>query len=156
MEVMEPTAPVVRCEFEREGIVVPPAARFMGRDPEFALSVFDLTPQSVEQITARCRVEPQPIREGDGFHEHLLIGPEQTDCFVITRLTITDEATVNVPSCVHVAVVAEGTGVVSAGGDRIELQPGVKFLAAAAAESLRYVPEGGGSTILLCRPGGDG
>ena len=44
LEIMEPSDLVVRCEFEREGIVVPPSARFMGREPADALRIFDFTP----------------------------------------------------------------------------------------------------------------
>jgi len=33
-----------RGEDEREGIAVPPQARFMQRDPDFALRIFDYTP----------------------------------------------------------------------------------------------------------------
>jgi mannose-6-phosphate isomerase len=58
LEVMEPSDLVVRCEFEREGIVVPPPARFMGRDPDFALQIVDRHAYSVAQITRKCRIEP--------------------------------------------------------------------------------------------------
>ena len=36
LEIMEPSDLVVRCEFEREGIVVPEDGRFMGRGWTFA------------------------------------------------------------------------------------------------------------------------
>ncbi|MCK5528118.1 MAG: mannose-6-phosphate isomerase, partial [Kiritimatiellae bacterium] len=58
LEVMEPTDLVVRCEFERQGIVVPPDARFMGIDPEQALEIFDLEQNSIEEIHNKCAVTP--------------------------------------------------------------------------------------------------
>ena len=41
---------VVRCEFEREGIVVPEDGRFMGRGLDFCLDIFDYTEYSKEEI----------------------------------------------------------------------------------------------------------
>ena len=65
---------------------------------------------------------------------------------------IGSEATVSLPSCVNVGIVAEGTGAVSAGDDRTELRPGSKFLIAAATENVRYDTTDG-LTILCCTPG---
>jgi mannose-6-phosphate isomerase len=64
LEVMEPTDLVVRCEFEREGIVVPPAGRFMGRDPDFALGIFDYTELPVAEVRRRYRIEAKRVESG--------------------------------------------------------------------------------------------
>jgi mannose-6-phosphate isomerase class I len=126
----------------------------MGRQPDFALRIFELTAQSAEQIAARCRVEPRILREGDGWREELLIGPQQTDCFTITRLQVTANAEVPKPPCVQVAVVVSGAGIVSAGEDRLEVRAGANLLAAAAAEALTWSPANAEPlAVLLCRPG---
>jgi hypothetical protein len=46
---------VVRCEFEREGVVVPPGARFMGRSPVDALRIFDYTAWPLAAVQAHFR-----------------------------------------------------------------------------------------------------
>jgi mannose-6-phosphate isomerase len=154
MEVMEPTDLVVRCEFEREGIVVPREARFMGRDVDFALSIFDLTPLSVDEVRARCRVEPRVVRDEAGFREEQLIGAAQTECFRTFRRLIKEPVTVGGTGGVEVGVVAGGLGTVAAHGEEIALKKGSKFLIAAAAEGVRFNPVPGRPlTLLLCRPG---
>jgi mannose-6-phosphate isomerase len=154
IEAMEPTDLVVRCEFEREGIVVPPAARFMGRDPDFALSVFDYTPLSADEVRARYCVAPRRTREEVLFLEEQLIGPAQTECFTISRQVIGRPIYVEKPACVEVGIVVEGAGVVSAGKERIIVRPGAKFLVAAAAEGVTYEPaDDGRLVVILCRPG---
>ncbi|MCG3181497.1 MAG: hypothetical protein BIFFINMI_03893 [Phycisphaerae bacterium] len=153
VEVMEPTDLVVRCEFEREGIVVPPAGRFMGRDPDFAMRIFDYTPlPTAADVRRRCGVTPAPTRAGEGFAEELLIGPQQTDCFRITRLRITGPATVPKPPRVQVAIVAAGQGAAVAGDRRIDLRPGAKFLLPAATEAVRYTPTTADLSLVLVAP----
>jgi hypothetical protein len=78
---------VVRCEFEREGVEVPPAARFMQVPVDLALQIFDYSPISVSQVEAAYKIAPRRISS----REELLIDSAQTDRFSITRLTI--------PSC---------------------------------------------------------
>lgn len=155
MEVMEPTDLVVRCEFEREGIVVPPEARFMGRDPDFAMQIFDYTPLSVEDVQQRCRIKPTLQQHDAALRRELLIGPDQTDCFTITRLTVTSQCDISKPSCVQVGVVAAGRGTARLGREQLTLQPGAKFLVAAAADAITYTPDHPRRplTILLCQPG---
>jgi len=154
MEVMEPTDLVVRCEFEREGIVVPPDARFMGRDPDLAMQIFDYTPLSVEDVQQRCRIKPKLQQHDAALRRELLIGPDQTDCFTITRLTATSQSHISKPSCVQVGVVAGGSGTARVGREQATLQPGAKFLVAAAADAITYTPDHPRRplTILLCQP----
>ncbi len=55
VEIQEPSDLVVRFEFERAGYVLPEAARFMNRDVDFALTVFQfvpLTPHEIETLSA--------------------------------------------------------------------------------------------------------
>ncbi len=154
LETMEPTDLVVRCEFEREGIVVPPEARFMGRDPDFALQIFDCTSMSVEEVRARCCITPAVVRDGDNLREERLIGPEQTDCFSIRRLTVSGPAEVESPGVVSVGLVAAGQGEVVVDGGRAEVGFGSRFLVAAGAGPMHVTPAGGEPlVVLLDRPG---
>jgi len=154
LETMEPTDLVVRCEFEREGIVVPPAARFMQRDPDFALKIFDLASLSVEDATSRYRVEPAALREDDACREERLIGPEHTDCFSIVRVDARAAASVAKTDRVHIGVVTEGRGEIGVRDEKIEVARGSRFLIAAAAQELRVRPgQGRPLQCVLVRPG---
>jgi len=43
VEIMEPTDLFVRAEFSRAGVLLPEEKRYLGRDVEFALAMFDYT-----------------------------------------------------------------------------------------------------------------
>lgn len=142
LEVMEPTDLVVRCEFDREGIVVPPQARFMQRDPDFALQIFDYTPLSAVKVRERCLMTPRRMESDAALTRERLIGPEQSPCFSIFRLTINEPAEFSPDSRMGIAVVASGAGEVIAGAHRLALRQGSAFLVAASSPALRVTPGG--------------
>lgn len=150
LEVMEPTDLVVRCEFEREGIIVPPEARFMQQDPNLALQIFDYTPLSVSQVQERYRIKPHDLSQC----EEQLIGPKHTESFSISKIT-TDRA-VALPSTdrLRIGVVATGYGTVSVADQQMTLRPGSHFLLAAAAPVGRLTPAADQVLqVLFCAPG---
>lgn len=149
LEVMEPTDLVVRCEFEREGIVVPPQARFMQRDPEFALQIFDYTPLPPAEVRRRCRIAPHLLEKSAGMTREQLIGPEESKCFSIARLTFAEPSEFISGGQLGIVVVAAGTGTVTAGDMSIEVRPGSTFLVAASAPQIRVRPSGPGPLQLL-------
>jgi mannose-6-phosphate isomerase len=150
LEVMEPSDLVVRCEFERKGVVVPPEARFMESPVDVALQIFDYTPLSVADVQARYRIAPQKL----GPDEELLIGPAQTSCFSVTRLTIPDRRTIVSPGQLRLGVVAAGEGSLAVEGHTVRLQPGARFLLAASAPPVEVQATGGPALqLLFCAPG---
>jgi len=154
LETMEPTDLVVRCEFEREGIVVPPAGRFMGRDPDLALGLIEHESQSADQVRQRCRVPPTVLAEEEGLRVERLIGPRQTACFAIERVRASRPADLPAAGTVRVAIAWGGRGAVGAGAERVEVSRGSRLLIAAAADALHLDPEAGQELeLLLCRPG---
>jgi len=152
MEIMEPTDLVVRCEFEREGIVVPPEARFMGRDPDFALQIFDFTPLPAAAAAARCRVQPVVECETPARRTERLIGPEQTECFEVRRHRIRGAATLPPHDAPRVLCPVAGHGRVRAGGAEWPVAPGGHFLVAASA-AIETEAAGDGLEWIECRPG---
>lgn len=144
LEVMEPSDLVVRCEFERDGLVVPPAGRFMGRDLDFCLDVFDYQEQTIAQVRARCRLA------GPGACG-ALVDRRHTDCFAIERLAL-GGAAIAVPRHAGVALcLAEGGGVVlTADGQELALPAQGAAVIPAACASL--AARGSGS-LLVVRPG---
>lgn len=149
LEVMEPSDLVVRCEFERDGIVVPPPARFMGRDPAEALRIFDYTAWPVDRLRATFRVAPTEITDeathSVGLREWQLIGPNQIDCFEVHKLVITERATLTLDGRFRIGIPHRGTGTVTAHANgstspAVPLRPGSCFFAPAAAHELTFQP----------------
>lgn len=153
LEIMEPSDLVVRCEYEREGIVVPPEARFMQRGLDFCLDIFDYRAWSVAEITAKCRVTPpEPVRL-PGYEVVRLIDSKLTSCFNVDKHTVTEPVTVRHDQAFTLGVVCQGDCRVQAGTENIRLGQGDSFALAAAAPSCRVVPDGGPVTIVTVQPG---
>jgi mannose-6-phosphate isomerase len=135
LEVMEPSDLVVRCEFEREGIVVPPAGRFMGRDLEFCLDVFDYTERSVAEVRAACCLAERTAF-APGLRE--LLGPAHTDCFRIARLQVPARGAAVLPRRGGVALLLGETGsaTLAAGDQHLTLAPLAAALIPAASSEV--------------------
>jgi mannose-6-phosphate isomerase len=154
LEVQEPSDLVVRCEFEREGLVVPPEARFMGRSAADALRIFDYTPCPVESVQSRYRVQPKLLAEREGLTEYERIGPGEIDCFQIRELYVASSASYDLQGRFALAIVAEGEGEIASGGEKLSLRPGACCLLAAAAGRVQIEPATGQPLrLLLCMPG---
>lgn len=151
IEVMEPSDLVVRCEFGEPDSeqFVPPEARFMGCEPDFALRIFDHTSYSVDEITNRCRLTPRSLDEGNAWQTQRLIGAEQTPGFIVDRLHIAGDCTTHHPDRLQLAIVVEGNGVARAGADTVAILPGARFVIPAATCEVTWQIENS-ATIILC------
>lgn len=150
LEVMEPSDLVVRCEFEREGIVVPAEARYMGRDLEFCLDVFDYTQRSVAEVEAWCRVEPTPVSRSETHVEQVALAGAKTRCFEVRTLEVSgDFAWPAAPMC-RLVVVAEGEGTVALGACVLRVKTGDRFLVAADQGPVRIAPAAGTDALRFC------
>ncbi len=172
LEIMEPSDLVVRCEFEREGVVVPEEARYMGRGLDFCLDVFDYTEYSKEDIIRKCRITPQVLEKTDAYERRRLVGEKLTPCFFVETLKVWDEAVVSHNGKFTLGVVCSGSCRIESAGkpdggeerepsgrDRrkdggIRLRQGDSFVIAAAVETCRIVPEGE-LELALVYPGKD-
>jgi mannose-6-phosphate isomerase len=136
IEIMEPSDWVVRCEFEREGIVVPPEARFMGRDLDFCLDIFDYTRYDAEAVRAKNRLKPETL-EVNGFctREKLAAVP---NCFTAEKLTLRGAATIEKAEKFLAGVVCEGEISVSYGDETITVRQGECFFAGANCEEITF------------------
>jgi len=150
LEVMEPSDLVVRCEFERDGVVVPPNARFMRSPVDLALQIFDYTPLSVAQVEAAYKITPQRL----SVCQELLIGRDQTDCFSVTRLTVFAPTNLSPSGFLRVGIVAKGQGTLTMDDQVLALRPGIRFLLAASAPRGELKSCGDEALqILVCSPG---
>jgi mannose-6-phosphate isomerase len=143
---------VVRFEFERAGYVLPEGARFMNRDVDFALSVFNFAPLTPAILENRVRCQPRLIRDlGPGSRQEELIGPTQTDCFRVARTHLGAPVVKDETSAV-IAIVTRGTVMVEVGGQSHQLHTYEKFFLPAEIGPVRFTPLGDDTEILECFP----
>lgn len=180
LEIMEPSDLVVRCEFEREGVVVPEEARYMGRGLDFCLDVFDYQEYSRDEVVKKCRIEPQMLETAASYERQRLVGENLTPCFFVETLKVWGEAVVSHNRKFTLGVVCngkcrieilgqteDGTGEdgdkdscdaaereAGKGYDILRMERGDSFVLAAAVENYRIVPEGR-AELALVYPGKD-
>lgn len=152
VEIQEPSDLVVRFEFERAGYVLPESARFMNRDIDFALTVFNLAPLTPAVLDARIRCRPRRLRElGPGSWQDELIGPGQTDCFRVARTTISGPVVKDETSAV-IAIVTRGAVIVEVGGERHRIDIYEKCFLPAGIGPILFTPCDSSAEILECFP----
>lgn len=140
LEVMEPSDWVVRCEFVREGIVVPPEGRYMGRDLDFCLQIFDYRSYRPDEIRATCRLAPRRITDSSNATEDELVGGAQTDRFVIRRFRATAPAAIPNAGRFRLMLITSGSGTLECGAATQPLKPGARLLIPAGSSECRLVP----------------
>ena len=87
IEIMEPSDWAARIEFERDGFVIPEQARFLGRDIDFALSIFNHTAIPVETVRKQYQcTEREQEAVGTYAERTTLIDEDQTSCFKIHKI----------------------------------------------------------------------
>lgn len=152
LEIMEPSDLAVRFEFERGGYVIPEQARFMGRDIETALDVFNFEPVAPENIDEEFRCEPA-VLSSDEYGNRLeeLIGSDKTDCFTIKRSSVNGCFKRN-ESAFFYGVVIDGCGTLSTSQETTQLNRWDRFFCPAGVDLFQYESESG-MTILECYPG---
>lgn len=90
VEIMEPSDWAVRFEFSKAGYTMPEEARFMKRDLDFCMDVFDFTELSVEQALETFYQTPKVERYyTDRSFQETLINEKVTDKFRVKKSTIT-------------------------------------------------------------------
>ncbi len=151
VEIQEPSDLVIRFEFERAGHVLRESARFMDRDVDFALQVFNLAALSADDIERRVRCRPRRTRElGPGSWQEELIGPAQTDCFRVARTHLGGPVVKDETSAV-IAIVTAGAVTARVAGIDYLLHTYEKFFLPAGLGPVTFTP-GRHAEILECFP----
>jgi mannose-6-phosphate isomerase len=154
LEVMEPSDLVVRCEFERNGITVPPSARFMGLDPSEALQIFDYSQNSVKDIQRQFRITAETLTASGELTEFIRIGLGQIDCFEVREIWVEKRSAYVLGGRFAVAIVVEGKGEIHCGQDNLLVREGSCCFLTAASNRVQIEPRGSAQLkILLCLPG---
>lgn len=140
VEIMEPSDLVVRCEFEREGIVLPEESRFMGKGLDFCLDVFDYTECSVEEIQNNFFLEKELIYKRENSKIYRLIPASISRTFEVFSYDITSESYFDLDERFMVGLNIEGTLKLSTEGNSIIVQKGESFFIPSYVESLTIEP----------------
>jgi len=147
VELMEASDLAVRFEFERGGFVLPEESRFLGKDLDFALTVFDHTPVAAEKF--QC--QPELLRTfSDGSEQSLSIGKQHTDCFS-ARETSIKRAITKEEEGFFIGIVMEGEGKMTVGESSWQLKRYDRFLASASCGPITFETTDG-LRILECSP----
>ncbi len=153
VEIQEPTDFAVRYEFDRGGYVLPEAARFMGRDVDFALDMIDARQRPLAEIERDYRCLPRREADlGHGSYTDLLIGSDKTPCFRVKKTTLCGPVTRPAPGNFHIGIVTSGACTVAVGGETLHLRRFEKYFLPAALGPVHFAPVDGPVEILECHP----
>ncbi|MEP5569169.1 MAG: hypothetical protein ABJN62_15120 [Halioglobus sp.] len=152
LEIMEPSDLAVRFEFSRCGYVIPEGARFMGRDIETALDVFNFDSVAPDKVDAEFRCPPKILTTDEtGSQLEELIGEDKTSCFTVKRASVNRNFKRTQTSFFY-GVVVTGSGSITTDGQTMTLNPWDRFFCPAGIEEFEYQSESE-MTILECYPG---
>ncbi|MBU3142895.1 type I phosphomannose isomerase catalytic subunit [Clostridium sp. CF012] len=132
LEIMEPSDLVVRCEFNREGVIVPAQARFMGKDLEFCLDIFDYKQYSVVDIVGKSLMEPKVLVRNEDYCIEKLIDTTVTSSFEVVRLTVIGKMIYKKENKPQVGIVCKGCLKITTDHCSIVFKKGDSFFIAAA------------------------
>ena len=141
LEMMEPSDLVVRCEFEREGIIVPEKARFMNKGIEFCMNIFDYTYKPKELIQKEYFIKPTIIEDNQRYQIEELVPAEIARCFEAKRITINTDSEIPLDSRYGAVLCTKGKGRIESGNVHHPINQLDAFFMAAAAESMKIEPD---------------
>ncbi|PWQ93671.1 class I mannose-6-phosphate isomerase [Leucothrix arctica] len=151
VEIMEPSDWAVRFEFTKAGYTMPESARFMKRDLEFCMDVFDFTQLSVAEAIEKFYQQPHPARNySDTSFQETLIDESATDKFRVKKSTI--NGTVDkAEDDFYIGIVVKGECTITIGEETTKLNKLDRFLCPAGVDAATISSEAG-VEILECYP----
>ena len=149
LEIMEPSDLVVRCEFEREGIIVPPEARFMGKSLDFCLDIFDYSYISKEDVMNNFFLRPNIIKQTDNIIIEKLVPRDISRCFDALRLSFYDESCIDLDDEYSILLCTKGTGYINAENISYEINELDSFFIASHTKEINIIPKQGKLEMCL-------
>ncbi len=148
LEAQEPTDFTIQPEYWCADYALSPQERYLGLAPQDALSCFNHDLYGQDSIR-RFRKQPKVTEETDAFRLESLIGPEDTDCFAMDRLTVTGSTVLKAGAAVY--VVERGSGTVTCGDYHRSLKQGDFFFLPACAAGETQAQ--GQLQLVICKGG---
>ncbi|PQB07674.1 hypothetical protein BST83_11295 [Polaribacter filamentus] len=140
VEIMEPTDFAVRIEFERGSYVLPEESRFMNRGIDFALSMFNYEPTSVDTVKEHFFCEPRLLETQNESNEYILVDEQKTKCFKVNRINVKGGYTKEAFSF-YIGIVTKGNGFIEILGNTYLAEEGAKFFVPYQTGAVTYISE---------------
>lgn len=135
LEVQEPTDFTIQPEHWCGDYHLNDQEMYLGLKREDAIDCFDFK-QYGSQVVENYRKTPEFVSEADGVTIEMLIGPGDTPCFSMERITVSDaEFTLDKRACVY--IVTEGQGILEGDGYSRNIRRGDYFFLPHKAEGFR-------------------
>jgi mannose-6-phosphate isomerase len=143
VEIMEPSDWAVRFEFTKAGYTMPEQARFMRRDLDFCMDVFDFEQLSIEQTVAKFFQQPAITNQySEQSFQETLIDEKVTDKFRVKKSTI--RGTVEkAESSFYIGIVTHGECSINIGDETTQLKKFDRFFCPAGVDSVTITSESG-------------
>lgn len=151
IEIMEPTDFAVRIEFERGGYVLPESSRFMNRGIDFALSMFNFEPTSVEAIKNNYFCQPLELQRQGNSVEYSIVDERKTTCFSVKRMLINDRFTKEEDSF-YTGIVSKGSGKIVIGDETHPVAMGDRFFVPFQTGPVTFESESGMEIVATLPP----
>lgn len=151
VEVMEPTDFVARVEFSVAGRIIPESARFMGRDIEFALDMFDLSNHTVEEMVADWSCVPLVKESQSAVQTESLVDNRRTDRFRVERATVKGMGEWSLPEYSILLLIKGQCTIQASETVPIALEQYDRVLVPQGIQKVNVASESG-ATFLVCLP----
>jgi len=151
IEIMEPTDFAVRIEFERGGYILPEESRFMNRGIDFALSMFNFEPTSVETIKERFFCKPRILEKQNQSIEYILIDKEKTSCFRVNKIDVKGSYLKEADSF-YIGIISKGFGKIIIDENHFPVNEGSKFFVPYETGKLQFESKKGMEIIITFPP----
>lgn len=151
VEIMEPSDWAVRFEFTKAGYTMPEEARFMKRDLDFCMDVFDLSQISVSEAIEKFYQQPKVEHHySDTSFQETLINETITDKFRVKKSTISGTVEKREKDF-YIGIVVTGECSINVGEEIIQLKKFDRFFCPAGVDVATIKTELG-VEILECYP----
>jgi mannose-6-phosphate isomerase len=156
VEVQEPTDLVVNSEYTVGEIRRTEAQCFMGLSFDLGMRCFNYRAMGMECVR-RHTLLPRTLQKDSQGHEEILIGPENTPCFGVARLTVRGTMPDRDRGWCYIGIVTEGRGRLTGPGCDVALHPGTTLCIPAASQHQAYraLPDAPLTLIKCFPPAGD-
>ena len=123
----------------------------MNRGIDFALSMFDYTPISIETVQSKYFIKERLIADNGATKEFEIFDKSITDCFRMNKLVVKGKYSLR-KETFYILIVTEGTGQIKSGEEIFVVKFGDKFLIPASTKSVKINTESSVEMILAMPP----
>ncbi len=128
VELMEPTDFAVRIEFRRGDYELPYPMRYMGKDVDFGMSVFDFKETSLKDVSEKYFVDGKDLGVKDpGVKAYSIFDRRRTDCFRMKRVLLEKGKTRISEDSFFVVIAIDGAGRIRGPISSCKASKGSKF-----------------------------